>query len=235
VTALLEVDRANTYYGHFHALFDVALSVEEGETVAVVGANGAGKSTLLRTITGILHPASGTIRFAGQDLRGIPAYQRVPLGIAMVPEGRKLFPSLTVEENLMLGGYRTRPGPWDLAAVYKLFPLVAERRKRRAANLSGGEQQAVAIGRGLMSNPRLLLLDEVSLGLAPVLVKQLYAALSEIQATGTTILLVEQDVRQAMAVAHRVYCLLEGRSVLAGPASELSFEQITRAYFGRTL
>jgi branched-chain amino acid transport system ATP-binding protein len=235
MTALLEVDRANTYYGHFHALFDVALAVEEGETVAVVGANGAGKSTLLRTITGILHPASGTIRFAGQDLREIPAYQRVPLGIAMVPEGRKLFPSLTVEENLLLGGYRARPGPWDLATVYKLFPLVAERRRRRAATLSGGEQQAVAIGRGLMSNPRLLLLDEVSLGLAPVLVKQLYAALPDIQATGTTILLVEQDVRQAMAVAHRVYCLLEGRCVLDGPASELSFEQITRAYFGRTL
>jgi branched-chain amino acid transport system ATP-binding protein len=235
MTALLEVDRANTYYGHFHALFDVALTVEEGETVAVVGANGAGKSTLLRTITGILHPASGMIRFAGQDLRGIPAYQRVPLGIAMVPEGRKLFPSLTVEENLLLGGYRARPGPWDLATVYKLFPLVAERRRRRAATLSGGEQQAVAIGRGLMSNPRLLLLDEVSLGLAPVLVKQLYAALPDIQATGTTILLVEQDVRQAMAVAHRVYCLLEGRCVLDGPASELSFEQITRAYFGRTL
>jgi branched-chain amino acid transport system ATP-binding protein len=232
MTLLLEVDRANTYYGHFHALFDVVLAVEEGETVAVVGANGAGKSTLLRTITGILHPASGTIRFAGQDLREIPAYRRVPLGIAMVPEGRKLFASLTVEENLMLGGYRTRPGPWDLAAVYELFPLVAERRRRRAGTLSGGEQQAVAIGRGLMSNPRLLLLDEVSLGLAPVLVRQLYAALPDIQATGTTILLVEQDVRQAMAIANRVYCLLEGRAVLEGPATELSFDQVTRAYFG---
>lgn len=232
MTALLEVDRVNTDYGHFHALFDLALTVDEGETVAVVGANGAGKTTLLRTIVGMLHPASGAIRFAGRDLLQVPAYQRVPLGVAMVPEGRKLFPSLTVEENLRLGGYRARPGPWNLAAVYKLFPLVAERRQRRAGTLSGGEQQAVAIGRGLMSNPRLLLLDEVSLGLAPVVVKQLYAALPEIRGAGTTILIVEQDVRQAMAAADRVYCLLEGRSVLEGRVCELSFDQITRAYFG---
>ena len=232
MTALLEVDRASTYYGQFRALSDVALDVQEGETVAVVGANGAGKSTLLRTITGLLRPASGTVRFEGRDIADVPAYQRVSLGIAMVPEGRKLFPSLSVEENLLLGGYRARPGPWNLARVYELFPLLASRRKQRSVTLSGGEQQAVAIGRALMCNPRLLLLDEVSLGLAPVLVKQLYGALPEVQAGGTTILLVEQDVRQAMAVADRVYCLLEGRCVLQGPAADLTFEQVRQAYFG---
>ena len=232
MTALLEVDRASTYYGQFRALSDVALDVQEGETVAVVGANGAGKSTLLRTITGLLRPASGTVRFEGRDIVDVPAYRRVSLGIAMVPEGRKLFPSLSVEENLMLGGYRARPGPWNLARVYELFPLLASRRKQRSVTLSGGEQQAVAIGRALMCNPRLLLLDEVSLGLAPVLVRQLYGALPQVQAGGTTILLVEQDVRQAMAVADRVYCLLEGRCVLQGPAADLTFEQVRQAYFG---
>ena len=232
MTALLEVERASTYYGQFRALFDVALDVQEGETVAVVGANGAGKSTLLRTITGLLRPASGTVRFEGRDIADVPAYQRVSLGIAMVPEGRKLFPSLSVEENLLLGGYRARPGPWDLARVYELFPLLASRRKQRSVTLSGGEQQAVAIGRALMCNPRLLLLDEVSLGLAPVLVRQLYGALPQVQAGGTTILLVEQDVRQAMAAADRVYCLLEGRCVLQGQAADLTFEQVRQAYFG---
>lgn len=234
MTALLELERANTYYGGFRALFDVDLVVAEGETVAVVGANGAGKTTLLKTVAGLLDPARGSVRFAGQDLRGIPAYQRAVRGIAMVPEGRKLFPSLTVEENLLMGGYRARPGKWDLAAVYELFPLVVKLRRRRAATLSGGEQQAVAIGRALMSNPRLLLLDEVSLGLAPVVVRQLYAALPTIRGAGdgTGILLVEQDVHQAMAVADRVYCLLEGRSVLEGSAMDLTFEQVAAAYFG---
>jgi len=232
MTALLEVERVSTYYGQFRALSDVALDVQEGETVAVVGANGAGKSTLLRTITGLLRPASGTVRFEGRDIADVPAYQRVSLGIAMVPEGRKLFPSLSVEENLLLGGYRARPGPWNLARVYELFPLLAGRRRQRSVTLSGGEQQAVAIGRALMCNPRLLLLDEVSLGLAPVLVRQLYGALPEVQASGTTILLVEQDVRQAMAVADRVYCLLEGRCVLQGQAADLTFEQVRQAYFG---
>jgi branched-chain amino acid transport system ATP-binding protein len=226
------VEQASTYYGQFRALSDVALDVQEGETVAVVGANGAGKSTLLRTITGLLRPASGTVRFEGRDIADVPAYQRVSLGIAMVPEGRKLFPSLSVEENLLLGGYRARPGPWNLARVYELFPLLAGRRRQRSVTLSGGEQQAVAIGRALMCNPRLLLLDEVSLGLAPVLVRQLYGALPEVQASGTTILLVEQDVRQAMAVADRVYCLLEGRCVLQGQAADLTFEQVRQAYFG---
>ena len=232
MTALLEVERASAHYGHFQALFDVSLAVGEGETVAVVGANGAGKSTLLRTITGLLHPTSGSVRFAGQDLLRIPAHKRVALGMAMVPEGRRLFPSLTVEENLIVGGYRARRGPWNLGSVNELFPLVAERRRRRSVHLSGGEQQAVAIGRALMANPRLLLFDEVSLGLAPVIVKQLYQALPTIRAAGTAVLLVEQDVRQAMAVADRVHCLLEGRSTLEGLAAQLTLEDVTRAYFG---
>jgi branched-chain amino acid transport system ATP-binding protein len=234
MTALLEVESADTYYGSFRALSGLDLRVAEGETVAVVGANGAGKTTLLRTITGLLDPARGSVKLAGQDLRGIPAHQRAIRGIAMVPEGRKLFPSLTVEENLLMGGYRARPGHWNLAAVYELFPLVEKLRRRRAAALSGGEQQAVAIGRALMSNPRLLLLDEVSLGLAPVVVRQLYAALPAIRGAGngTGILIVEQDVHQAMAVADRIYCLLEGRSVLEGRAGELNFEQVAAAYFG---
>jgi branched-chain amino acid transport system ATP-binding protein len=232
MSGLLEVERANTYYGHFHALFDVGLEVAEGETIAVVGANGAGMSTLLRTIAGVLSPASGTVRFGGRDLREIPAYQRVSLGIAMVPEGRKLFPSLTVEENLLVGGYRGRPGHWTLDTVYGLFPMLTRHRKQGAGTLSGGEQQAVAIGRALMSNPRLLLLDEVSLGLAPIVVRQVFDALPEIRSAGTTILLVEQDVRQALTVADRVYCLLEGRCVLEGRAAGLSFEQVRQAYFG---
>ena len=229
---LLEVERVSTRYGHFQALFDVSLAVGEGETVAVVGANGAGKSTLLRTITGLLHPTSGSVRFDGRDLLRTPAHRRVGLGIAMVPEGRRLFPSLTVEENLMVGGYRARPGPWDLRSVYGLFPLVAGVRRRRSVNLSGGEQQAVAIGRALMGNPRLLLFDEVSLGLAPVVVKQLYQALPTIRAAGTAVLLVEQDVRQAMGVADRVHCLLEGRTTLEGEAARLTLEDVIRAYFG---
>jgi len=230
--ALLEVDAVDVFYGDFQALYGLDLRVEQGETLAVIGANGAGKSTLLKTIAGLLQPARGEVRFAGARLDGIPAHRRVPLGIALTPEGRRLFPSLTVEENLLVGATRARPGPWRLSTVYELFPLVAERRTRIAANLSGGEQQAVAIGRALMSNPRLLLLDEVSLGLAPVVVAQLYAALPRISATGATVLLVEQDVRQAMRGADRVQCLLEGRTALEGPAGSLSREQIADAYFG---
>lgn len=229
---ILTVEQVSAHYGKFQALFGVDLRVSEGQTVAVIGANGAGKSTLLSLVTGLLRPSSGRVLFDGADLRGVPAYQRPALGIAMVPEGRKLFPSLTVKENLQVGAYRSRSGPWDLAAVYELFPIVARLRDRKSGTLSGGEAQAVAIGRALMSNPRLLLLDEVSLGLAPVIVKSLYAALGGIKAGGATVLLVEQDVGQALAVADHVYCLLEGRAVLDGAAAGLSTDQVTRAYFG---
>ena len=229
---LLHLDDVHAGYGDVPALRGLTVTVAEGETLAVIGANGAGKSTLLKTIAGVLGPSSGEVRLDGDAVTGLSAHQRVARGISLCPEGRRLFPSLTVEENLQVGAYARRPGPWDLRAVYELFPLVAERRSRPAANLSGGEQQAVAIGRSLMANPRLLLLDEVSLGLAPVIVGQLYAALPRITAQGTTVLVVEQDVHQAMAVADRVQCLLEGRTVLEGPADRVDPAELAAAYFG---
>ncbi len=229
---LLEVDDVEVAHGDAVALHGLSLSVAEGETLALVGANGAGKSTLLRTVCGLLRPRRGDVRLDGASVGSLPAHARVARGIAMSPEGRRLFPSLTVEENLLVGAYARRPGPWDLAAVYDLFPLVAERRGRAAANLSGGEQQAVSIGRALMANPRLLLLDEVSLGLAPVVVAQLYAALPRITGQGTTVLVVEQDVHQATAVADRVQCLLEGRTVLEGRADRIDRAALAAAYFG---
>jgi branched-chain amino acid transport system ATP-binding protein len=229
---LLEVDDVTVTYGDVPALRGLSVRVDEGETLAVIGANGAGKSTLLKTIAGLLRPRAGDVRFAGASVVAVPAHRRVARGVALCPEGRRLFPGLTVEENLLVGAHARRPGPWDLAAVYALFPLVAERRRRPAANLSGGEQQAVAIGRALMANPRLLLLDEVSLGLAPVVVGQLYAALPRITEQGTTVLVVEQDVHQALAVADRVQCLLEGRTALEAAASDVDQAQLTAAYFG---
>jgi branched-chain amino acid transport system ATP-binding protein len=229
---LLEVDDVTVAYGDVPALRGLTVHVAEGETLAVIGANGAGKSTLLKTIAGLLRPRSGDVRFAGASMAAVPAHRRVATGVALCPEGRRLFPSMTVEENLLVGAHARRPGPWDLAAVYDLFPLVAERRDRPAANLSGGEQQAVAVGRSLMANPRLLLLDEVSLGLAPVIVGQLYAALPRITEQGTTVLVVEQDVHQALAVADRVQCLLEGRTALEAAASQVDQAELTAAYFG---
>jgi branched-chain amino acid transport system ATP-binding protein len=212
----------------------VSLTVGEGQTVAIIGANGAGKSTLLAAVAGAVPTTAGTVRFAGDDLGGVPTRRRVARGITLVPEGRRLFPSLSVDENLLVGAFQGRPGPWTRERVLDLFPLLRPLRDRPAGTLSGGEQQAVAIGRGLMANPRLLLLDEVSLGLAPVVVRRLYAALDEIVAVGEgcTVVLVEQDVGQALGVADRVWCLLEGRVSLGGVPSELGTDAITRAYFG---
>jgi branched-chain amino acid transport system ATP-binding protein len=229
---LLDVDRIDAGYGDFKALFGVSIAVEQGETVAVIGANGAGKSTLLKTIAGLLPLTAGDIRLDGVSMRGVPAHQRLRRGIALVPEGRRIFPSLSVDENLDIGGYGGRKGIWTKESVYATFPLLARISSRSAARLSGGEQQALAIGRGLMSNPRLLLLDEVSLGLAPVVVKQLYGAIPLVRESGTTLLLVEQDINQALAAADHVSCLLEGRVSLAGRPSELTRDQITSAYFG---
>jgi branched-chain amino acid transport system ATP-binding protein len=229
---LLELDGVDAHYGQLQALFGVGLAVDEGETVAMIGANGAGKTTLLHIIAGALRPSGGTVTFAGSPLAGVRADRRVGMGIALVPEGRRLFPSLTVEENLLVGAHRRRRGTWNLARVFDLLPLLGPLRHRRAAYLSGGEQQAAAIGRALMANPRLLLLDEVSLGLAPVVVKQLYAALPGIAAEGTTLIVVEQDIGQAMAVARQVTCLLEGRVSLRGRPGELTHDRITTAYFG---
>jgi branched-chain amino acid transport system ATP-binding protein len=230
--ALLDLVGVDVHYGDFQAIFGVSLALSEGETVAVLGANGAGKSTLLKAITGMLPVTAGDVRYDGRSLHGTPAHRRAGMGIALVPEGRRLFPSLTVEENLLVGGHRARPGPWNRRSVYELFPMLPPLRKRPASVLSGGEQQAVAIGRALMSNPRLLLLDEVSLGLAPIVVRQLYAALPAITASGATVLVVEQDMHQAMAVADRVHCLLEGRTALEAHVSQVTADQVANAYFG---
>jgi branched-chain amino acid transport system ATP-binding protein len=227
--SMLEVRDLNVRHGLLHAVRDVSLALEDGETVALVGANGAGKSTLMRTIAGAHRPASGRVAFEGTDITRLPAYKRVALGIGLVPEGRHLFLSLTVEENLRVAA---RPGYWTLERVLEAFPLLAERQRSRAVNLSGGERQATAIGRTLMANPRLLLLDEVSLGLAPVAVEDLYRSLQTVTVQGTTVLLVEQDLGRAMGIAQRVMCMLEGRIVLEGAADTISREQVTEAYFG---
>jgi branched-chain amino acid transport system ATP-binding protein len=229
---LLEVEGLTVHHGQLAAVVDLDLSVAAGETLAVIGANGAGKSTLLRAIAGANKPTTGTVRLNGVDITAWPAHRRVAEGVALVPEGRRLFPSLSVEENLLTGAYRTRPGPWSVPRVMELFPWMVERRRQRSTQLSGGEQQAVALSRALVANPSLLLLDEVSLGLAPLVVRRIYEILPEIVAAGTTVLLVEQDVSQAMRVADRVQCLLEGRSVLAGRPADLARDQVERAYFG---
>jgi branched-chain amino acid transport system ATP-binding protein len=230
--SLLEVERVSSFYGDFQALYEVSLTVDAGETLAIIGANGAGKSTLLNVIAGLFPNRGGTIHFDSRLIDRLPTHLRVERGISLVPEGRRVFPSLTVRENLLIGAYRNRQGPWDVPAVFELFPLLASRSGQRAAVLSGGEQQALAIGRALMANPRLLLLDEVSLGLAPVVVGQLYAAIPSITAAGTTVLLVEQNIEQALAAADRVFCLLEGRIALTGRPAELSRDAIVSAYFG---
>ena len=229
---LLELRAIDAYYGDFQALFGVSLRVRAGEVVAVIGANGAGKSTLLRSIAGLMRPKAGDIIFDGEPIGAAPAFAVVKRGIALVPEGRRLFPSLTVEENLLIGGQSRRPGPWTLNRVYDLFPVLAERRHLPAPALSGGQQQMAAIGRALMSNPRLLLCDEISLGLAPIVVRDIYARLPMIVAEGLSLIVVEQDIAQALKAARQVYCLQEGRIALQGPARELTRESISAAYFG---
>jgi branched-chain amino acid transport system ATP-binding protein len=229
---LLELRDIDAYYGDFQALFGVSLKVDAGSVVAVIGANGAGKSTLLRCIAGLMHPRRGDIVFDGESIAAAPAFTVVRHGIALVPEGRRLFPSLTVEENLLIGGQARRPGPWTLERIYALFPALAERRRLPAPALSGGQQQMAAVARALMSNPRLLLCDEISLGLAPIIVRDIYAQLPAIVAQGQSLIIVEQDIVQALNAAAHVYCLQEGRIALAGPALELTRERISAAYFG---
>jgi branched-chain amino acid transport system ATP-binding protein len=231
--ALLETHGLTAFYGDFQALFGVDIALDEGETVAVIGANGAGKSTLLRSISGLIRNVPGQIRFDGREIGALAAPDVLQLGIAMVPEGRRLFPSLSVEENLLIGRYgRVGNGAWSLDSIYDLFPVLKERRHQPGTALSGGQQQMVAIGRGLMSNPRVLLCDEVSLGLAPVVVRDIYAAFPKIRATGASIVIIEQDIGQALKVADRVYCMMEGRVTLSGTPATLSREDIHAAYFG---
>jgi branched-chain amino acid transport system ATP-binding protein len=230
--SLLEVRSVDAQYGLLKAVRGVSLTIEEGEVRALIGANGAGKTTLLRTIAGAHRPAAGSIVFNGADITRVPAHRRVGLGIALVPEGRRLFPGLTVEENLSIAGAHKRGGEWTVDRVLEVFPMLRERRAQRAATLSGGEQQATAIGRALMCNPRLILLDEVSLGLAPLAVAAVYESLRTLIAGGTTVVVVEQDLGRALGVATSVTCMLHGQVVLEGVAKELTREQITAAYFG---
>ncbi|HTT54854.1 MAG TPA: ABC transporter ATP-binding protein [Streptosporangiaceae bacterium] len=231
-TPLLEAQGLIVNHGQLRALNDVSFRVFPGEAYAIIGANGAGKSTLLRTIAGLHHPAAGSIRFDRQDVTGLRPERRARLGIVMVPEGRRLFESLSVEENLRVGASYARPGPWTIERVYEMFGWMRERRGQRTAQLSGGEQQTVAIGRALVANPRVLLLDELSLGLAPVIVQRIYGMLPEIMATGLTVLLVEQDVSQALRVATHIHCLLEGRTTLESRPADVTADQVEAAYFG---
>ncbi|EFG9941089.1 ABC transporter ATP-binding protein [Escherichia coli] len=231
--ALLETKSLTAFYGDFQALFGVDVDLEQGQTVAIIGANGAGKTTLMRSISGVLKNAAEQIKFDGRPIGDMSAPDVVALGVAMVPEGRKLFPSLSVEENLLIGKYgRAVDGFWTLETIYEMFPILKERRNNPGTALSGGQQQMVAIGRALMSNPRALLCDELSLGLAPVVIKDIYAAFPKIKASGASIIIVEQDIGQALKVADQVYCMMEGRITLSGKPSEISREQIHAAYFG---
>lgn len=229
---LLTVSETDVFYDEFQALFGVSLEVNVGETIAIIGANGAGKTTLLRAIAGVLTPKRGQIIYRGESIVGQPVHALSRRGISLVPEGRTIFPSLSVEENLAIGSYAQRKGWWNKDRVYELFPILKERMRVRGTYLSGGEQQMLAIGRALMNNPDLILMDEISLGLAPFIVKELYRVVRLIASAETTIILVEQDVSRSLRVANRVYCLLEGRVSLQGEPANLAHEQISSAYFG---
>ena len=231
--SLLETRALTASYGQFRALFGVDVTLAAGETVAIIGANGAGKSTLLRSITGVLRNDPGMVLHRGEPIGARAAEDVMRRGIAMVPEGRKLFPSLSVEENLRIGGQvRSGSGHWTLGEIYDLFPILRDKRNNPGTALSGGQQQMVAIGRALMSNPEILLCDEISLGLAPVVIRDIYAAMPRIKASGAAIIVVEQDIGRALSVADRVYCMMEGRVTLTARAAEVSREAIHAAYFG---
>jgi len=229
---VLKVSNLNAFYGQFQALFDVSLSVEAGEVLAIIGANGAGKSTFLRAIAGLMEVPSDAVLFRGQPVGGLSADAVVKRGITLVPEGRRLFPSLSVEENLVIGGQLKRPGRWNLEVIYELFPVLRERRRVPATSLSGGQQQMCAIGRALMSNPDFIMFDEISLGLAPVIIKDIYAALPNVMAGAMGAIIVEQDITRALEVATRVICLQEGHISLEGKPGELDRAAISAAYFG---
>lgn len=233
MASLLETRDLTAFYGDFQAVFGIDIDLDAGETIAVIGANGAGKSTLMRSIAGVIANRADTVLHRGEAIGAMPSFDVVRRGIALVPEGRKLFASLTVEENLQIGSYGCkRSGPWSLESIYALFPVLKERRGSPATALSGGQQQMVAIGRALMSNPEILLCDELSLGLAPVVIKDIYAAFNRIRASGMAIVVVEQDIAQALKVADRVYCMMEGRITLTGRPANLDRADIHAAYFG---
>ena len=229
---LLRTQSLSAFYGDFQALFAIDVSVEKGETIAIIGANGAGKTTFLRAVAGALATPAEQVTFDGQPIGSKTPHEIVRLGIAMVPEGRRLFPSLSVEENLLLGAHSGRGGPWNLKRVYELFPRLYDLRHLPAPALSGGQQQMAAIGRGLMSNPRLLLCDELSLGLAPIVIRDIYQCLGAITAEGTTVVLVEQDINRALDASARFYCFQEGRLALSASTKNFDRAAITAAYFG---
>jgi branched-chain amino acid transport system ATP-binding protein len=229
---LLETNALTAFYGDAQALFGIDFGLDAGELVAVIGANGAGKSTFLKSLTGLVRSKAEQIRFEGQSIGGLAPGEIVRRGVALVPEGRRLFPSLSVEENLQMGAFARRSGPWNLQRLYALFPILAEKRHQPSTSLSGGQQQMVAIGRALMSNPTLLLCDELSLGLAPIVIKEIYDAMPDITGEGMTVVIVEQDVAVAQRVSQRIYCFQEGRVSLEGRSELLSREQISHAYFG---
>ncbi|MDR3497004.1 MAG: ABC transporter ATP-binding protein [Ancalomicrobiaceae bacterium] len=229
---LLSVNDLTAFYGDFQALYGISLAIEAGQIVAIIGANGAGKSTLLNSIAGLIPNRSDMIVLDGEPVGALRAPQMVMRGVALVPEGRRLFPSLTVKENLLIGGQLRRPGPWSLKRVFELFPMLRERADNPSHSLSGGQQQMVAIGRALMSNPRLLLCDELSLGLAPIVVKEIYAQLPTILGEGTAVVIVEQNVMQAVAASSHLYCLQEGHVSLEGASNQLDHDAIKAAYFG---
>jgi branched-chain amino acid transport system ATP-binding protein len=229
---LLSVNNLVVKHGLLSAVRNVCLDIGKGETLALVGANGAGKTTLLRSLAGAHAPAAGEIRLNGQDITAVPSHKRIGMVMALVPEGRRLFQQMTVEENLLLGGVSGRPGDWNIDRVLETFPNLKTRLKSRGGHLSGGEQQATAIGRALMSNPDILLLDEVSLGLSPMVVDRVYKSLQALLESGTTIILVEQDLSRAMAHAGRIVCMLEGQVVLDRPTAAVSRADVTAAYFG---
>jgi branched-chain amino acid transport system ATP-binding protein len=232
MTALLAAHGLKAFYGDAQALFGIDFSLSQGELVAVIGSNGAGKSTLLKCLTGLVRAPRDAVHFKGEAIGGLPPGEIVKRGLAMVPEGRRLFASLSVEENLLIGGLTGRKGPWNLDRLYALFPILAQKRHDPGTALSGGQQQMVALGRALMSNPEVLLCDELSLGLAPIVIREIYAAMPDITREGMTVVIVEQDVTMAQRVSQRIYCLQEGRVSLQGRSDALTREQITQAYFG---
>ncbi|HSV44573.1 MAG TPA: ABC transporter ATP-binding protein [Ramlibacter sp.] len=229
---LLSTQGLQAFYGDAQALFGIDFELARGELVAIIGANGAGKSTFLKSLTGLVKAPADAIRFKDEAIGGLPPGDIVRRGLALVPEGRRLFPSLSVEENLLMGATAGRAGPWNLQRVFKLFPILEDKRRVPGTALSGGQQQMVAMGRALMSNPEVLLCDELSLGLAPIVIHEIYRAMPSITAEGMTVVIVEQDVTLAQRVSQRIYCLQEGRVSLQGQSDQLTREQISQAYFG---
>ena len=232
MAALLQTTGLTAFYGDAQALFGIDFELSEGEMVAVIGANGAGKSTFMKALVGLVKAKPDHVRFKGEAIGALPPGEIVRRGLALVPEGRRLFASLSVEENLLMGATPQRAGPWNLARLYKLFPILEQKRSHASTSLSGGQQQMVAIGRALMSNPTVLLCDELSLGLAPIVIKEIYDAMPAITGEGMTVVIVEQDVAMAQRVSQRVYCFQEGRVSLQGASGQLTREQISQAYFG---